>query len=197
MNKIALLISGAGSNMEAILDRIDSGHLDCRAVFVASDRPGALGIEKAAKRKIRTEILPYRQGRERGEARLEELCLETKPDWLVLAGFMKILSPSFVSSHKDRIVNIHPALLPSFPGRHGIEDAWRAGVKVTGVTVHLVDELMDHGRILAQVPVRIRDSYDLTDLEKRIHRAEHQIYWRTLNKLIGGHILRKRRDQDD
>ncbi len=188
MNRIAILISGTGSNMDAILDRIDSGHLDSQVAFVASDRPDALGIAKAARRGIMTEILPYGEGRAQGEARLVELCLQRKPDWLVLAGFMRIMSPSFVSSHQGRIINIHPALLPSFPGAHGIDDAWKAGVKVTGVTVHLVDELVDHGRILAQIPVRIKESDDLAKLEKRIHRAEHRIYWRTLKKLFDGNI---------
>ena len=167
MNRIAILISGRGSNMDAILDRIQSGHLEAQVAFVASDRPDAQGLEKAKSRAIPTEVLPYRDGKAKGEAALQNLMDRHDVNWLVLAGFMRILSEELVLRHQGRIVNIHPALLPSFPGAHGIEDAWDFGVKVTGVTVHLVDHLVDHGEILAQLPVRIKQDDDLESLERR------------------------------
>ncbi|MCF4150294.1 phosphoribosylglycinamide formyltransferase [Dethiosulfovibrio sp. F2B] len=188
MTSIGLLISGRGSNMDAILDRVESGDLKANVSFVASDRPGAPGLEKAAARGIKTELLPYENGKEAAEEHLHRLWRRHDLDWLVLAGFMRILSPGFVSSHAGRIVNIHPALLPSFPGAHGIEDAWNYGVKVTGVTVHLVDELVDHGTILSQMPVRVKPDDNMETLERRIHRAEHRQYWRTLEKLFSGII---------
>lgn len=188
MNRIAILISGRGSNMDAILDRIQSGHLEAQVAFVASDRPDAQGLEKAKSRAIPTEVLPYGDGKAKGEAALQALMDHHDVDWLVLAGFMRILSEELVLRHQGRIVNIHPALLPSFPGAHGIEDAWDFGVKVTGVTVHLVDHLVDHGEILAQLPVRIKQDDDLESLERRIHRAEHRLYWRTLRALFSGEL---------
>ena len=109
-------------------------------------------------------------------------------EWIVLAGFMRILSPGFVSRFTSRIVNIHPSLLPSFPGTHSIEKAWRHGARITGVTVHLVDDQVDHGLILSQAAVSIMDNDSLEDLENRIHETEHQLYWETLRDLFLGKI---------
>jgi formyltetrahydrofolate-dependent phosphoribosylglycinamide formyltransferase len=185
MKKLAILISGRGTNMDAIFRKIEEGLLPASVSFIATDNPDSPGLAKARKAGFRTEILPYRtDGRNAAEEHLTRLITETSTEWIVLAGFMKILSSSFVNLHKGRIINIHPALLPSFPGAHGIEDAWNYGVKVTGVTVHLVDEEVDHGIILAQEPVMINDGDTMEDLEKRIHEIEHQIYWKTLKKVI-------------
>lgn len=185
MKKLAILISGRGTNMKAIFRKIEEGFLPASVSFIATDNSDAHGLAKAKEAGHRTEILPYKtDGRKAAEEYLAGLITETATDLIVLAGFMKILSSSFVNLHKGRIINIHPALLPSFPGAHGIEDAWNYGVKVTGVTVHLVDEEVDHGIILAQEPVMIKDSDTMEDLERRIHEIEHDIYWKTLRKVI-------------
>ncbi len=188
MTVLAILISGTGSNMEEVLHRIHNGDLDATIAFVGSDTAEASGLNRAHLRGVPTEILPYKNGRHEAEDKLEDLWQRHRLDWLVLAGFMKILSPTFVSQHRGRIINIHPALLPSFPGAHGIDDAWNAGVTVTGVTVHMVDELVDHGPIVAQLPVRVRPQDDRISLERRIHRAEHRLYWRALRGLFTGEL---------
>ncbi|MBP6333792.1 MAG: phosphoribosylglycinamide formyltransferase, partial [Aminivibrio sp.] len=167
--------------------------LNARLKFVASDNPEAAGLKTAQKMGFPTEILNYgTEGRRGAERQLDSLCSRKKVEWIVLAGFMRILSPEFVTAHRGRIVNIHPSLLPSFPGRDGIGDAWRYGVKITGVTVHLVDEGVDSGPILSQtaVPVRARDT--LESLEKRIHRSEHGLYWKTLAALFSGVTVSER-----
>lgn len=187
MTNFAVLISGRGTNMTAIARAVKGGKLAGRLVFVGSDNPDAPGLETAAKMKIPTEAIDYPGlGRKEAEERLKDLCLEGAVEWIVLAGFMRILSASFVRSWKGRIVNIHPSLLPSFPGGRAIEDAWDYGVKVTGVTVHLVDEGVDTGPIMAQKAVPLRPGETLESLEKRIHKAEHALYWRTLADLFRG-----------
>ena len=188
MTKIAILASGSGTNMEAIIRRIESGDLKADLAFVASDVPDASALSKAEACGICTEILPYKKGKKAAESILNELWEVHNLDWLVLAGFMRILSPEFTKAHSGRIVNIHPALLPSFPGAHGIEDAWNYGVTITGVTVHLVDEKIDHGRILSQVAIPIKENDDTNSLEERSHQEEHQLYWSTLSKLFAGEL---------
>ena len=123
-----------------------------------------------------------RDGRNSAEEAIAKAVEETKTDWIILAGFMKILSPAFVKRFPDRIINIHPALLPAFPGAHGIRDAWEAKAGHTGVTVHVVDEEVDHGRILAQERVDILPDDTIEMLEEKIHRVEHRIYSETLKK---------------
>lgn len=191
MTKVAILLSGRGSNMVAIWKRIDSGDLPVDVTFVASDNPDAAGLEKASSFGLKTEVLPYRtKGKDIAEEHLARLIRETGTELIILAGFMKILSSEFVRAHQGRIVNIHPSILPSFPGARGIEDAWSYGVKVTGVTIHLVDEEVDHGIILAQIPVLINSSDSIEDLEEKIHRVEHDIYWKTIKTLIKGNIVK-------
>ena len=184
--RIAILISGRGTNMEAIFDRIASGDLDASVAFVASDSQAAAGLNKASSRGIPAHVLPYDRGKAEGERDLLSLCRENAVTWIVLAGFMRILSPDFVSRFLHRIVNIHPALLPAFRGAHAIEDAWKAGVRLTGVTVHLVDSGTDTGPILAQRAVPVHDDDTPETLEERIHGTEHDLYWNTLRGLFSG-----------
>lgn len=173
--------------MEAIASAVKAGRLQAELSFVGSDRADAQGLKTASEMGFDTAVLPYASGgREAGERRLGELCRERNVEWIVLAGFMRLLSPEFVRSYERRIVNIHPSLLPSFPGKDGIGDAWRRGVTVTGVTVHLVDEGMDSGPIVAQKAVPIYPGDSMEDLERRIHRVEHALYWRTLSGLFSG-----------
>lgn len=191
MTRMAILVSGRGTNMESICRKIRSGDLPAELTFIASDNPGSSGLEKAQKAGLRTEVLPYHRGnRNTAEEHLARLIKETDTEWIVLAGFMKILSSEFVRQHQGKIVNIHPSLLPSFPGAKGIEDAWNYGVKITGVTVHLVDEEVDHGIIIAQIPVMVEESDSIEDLEEKIHSVEHNIYWKTLKELIEGNLVK-------
>ena len=188
-HRIAILISGQGTNMEAIFDRIASGDLDATVAFVASDNDAAAGLRKAAARSIPVFTLPYElRGKMEAERSLASLCRERNVDWIVLAGFMRILSATFISGFENRIVNIHPALLPAFPGAHAVRDAWDRGVRLTGVTVHLVDTGVDTGPILSQRAVSVLDEDSIETLEERIHTTEHIQYWETLRDLFSGRL---------
>lgn len=185
MQRIAILISGRGTNMEHLVNRAIAGDFPASVVFVGSDNPEAKGLEKARLLGIETKCYPYRD-RER-KACEEALIKDIEAahiDWVILAGFMKILSPHFVSRFKGKIVNIHPSLLPAFPGTAAIEQAWRHGVRITGVTVHLVDEQVDHGTILSQEAIPVSPGDSLESLETKIHEVEHQLYWKTLRDLF-------------
>ena len=181
--RIAILISGTGSNMEVILKACITGELPAEVSFVGSDNINARGLGTAAALGAPTRVFFYkRDGRNSAEEAIAKAVEETKTDWIILAGFMKILSPAFVKRFPDRIINIHPALLPAFPGAHGIRDAWEAKAGHTGVTVHVIDEEVDHGRILAQERVDILPDDTIEMLEEKIHRVEHRIYSETLKK---------------
>ncbi|MGI6076050.1 MAG: phosphoribosylglycinamide formyltransferase [Pyramidobacter sp.] len=182
--KIAILISGRGTNMEALVHHMKSENADVAVAFVGSDNPSAHGLETARKLGIHTVTLPYDEGRAAGEHRIEELWREKGLDLLVLAGFMRLLSPDFVERHRGKILNIHPALLPKFKGAHAIEDFWKSGEEVSGVTVHVVDDKMDHGPILMQHEVRRTTGDTMESFEAKIHDVEHRIYWQALKKFI-------------
>ena len=183
--RIAILISGKGSNMEAILKSCLTGELPAEVSFVGSDNINAKGLDTAATLGAQTRVFFYkRDGRKAAEEMIANAIEETETDWIVLAGFMKILSPEFVKRFHNRIINIHPSLLPSFPGAHGILDAWNAKADHTGVTVHIVDEEVDHGPILAQEEVHRLPEDTMETLEERIHRTEHRIYKTALKKFF-------------
>ncbi len=185
--RMAILISGRGSNMEALARRCIAGDLAADIAFVGSDRERAPGLEIARSLGLATAVFPYEElGRPRAEGQLEETLRSEAVSWVVLAGFMRVLSAPFVSAFANSIVNIHPSLLPAFPGMRSIREAYDHGVRVTGVTVHLVDRQVDHGPILAQEPVRVHDGDTLGTLEERIHATEHDLYWRTLRDLFAG-----------
>lgn len=171
--------------MEAILKASITGELPAQVSFVGSDRLEAKGLSTAAALGAPTRVFFYRRdGKTAAEEAIAKAVDETASDWIVLAGFMRILSPEFVRRFKGRIINIHPALLPAFPGAHGILDAWNAGVPETGVTVHIVNEEVDHGPILAQERVRRTPEDTLESLEAKIHAAEHQLYKRALKEFL-------------
>ncbi|MGD9666247.1 MAG: phosphoribosylglycinamide formyltransferase [Synergistaceae bacterium] len=181
--RIAILISGTGSNMEVILKACITGELPAEVSFVGSDNINAKGLDTASALGAQTRVFFYkRDGRKAAEEAIATAIKETKTDWIILAGFMKVLSPEFVRKFPGKIINIHPAMLPSFPGAHGIRDAWEAKADHTGVTVHIVDEEVDHGHILAQERIDILPEDTLETLEERIHRVEHRIYKETLIK---------------
>jgi len=175
---IGILISGRGSNMVAIVDAVASGEIaDSRVAVVISDKPNAAGLEKARERGVETLVIE-RKGRTRQEHDAEIVGeLRSRGVELVcLAGYMRLLSPGFVQAFPNRIVNIHPSLLPAFPGLDAQRQAFEAGVKVTGCTVHYVDELLDHGEIILQREIDIRDDDSIETLSTRILEQEHKLY---------------------
>ena len=184
--RIAILISGTGSNMEAILFACRHGSLEAETAIVISDNPKATGLRKAQLQGIKTLAVPYMKGipREENEAPILEALRAERVEWVVLAGFMKALTAGFVKAFPNRIVNIHPSLLPAFPGARAIRDALEAGADITGVTVHIVDEYIDHGPIIAQEEAPILPGDDEDTLTARIHEMEHKLYPRTLQQLF-------------
>jgi len=190
MVRIAILISGRGTNMEALVNAINDGKLLAEVCFVGSDNENAVGLQIARDFGLKTITFSYEESegknslKDKAEEAILQAIHENKADWLVLAGFMRVLSKSFVRHMKERIVNIHPSLLPSFKGTRAIKDALEYGVKVTGVTVHLVDEFVDNGKIIAQRAVEIEEGDTLEKLSERIHRIEHSLYHETLSKLF-------------
>ncbi|MDO4987883.1 MAG: phosphoribosylglycinamide formyltransferase [Synergistes sp.] len=188
--RIAILISGRGTNMEALLKASASGELSADVTFVGSDNANAGGLATAKALGIAAHVFSYKEmGRKTAENAIAEYVEKTESDIIVLAGFMKILSPEFVRRFPRRILNIHPALLPLFPGAHAIRDAWEAGVSESGVTVHIVDEEVDHGEILEQCAVDREENDTIETFEAKIHAVEHRIYKHALQTFIESEIL--------
>ncbi len=179
---IAVLISGSGSNLQAIIDQIAENKLAVEIKVVISNNPDAYGLLRAKKANIATEILSYKKLKNTGQGtredydrKLIELIKSYQIDLVVLAGWMYILSPQFLEAFPNQVINLHPAILPSFPGTHAIEQAWNYGVKYTGVTVHFVDSGVDTGPIILQEPIEIKKDDTLEILEERIHKVEHKL----------------------
>lgn len=186
MKRIAILVSGGGTNMQNLLQRMKAGEIPAEPCLVISDNPQAGAIEKAKKLGVLVQIVDRKKFTDK-TAFEKEIILQidkVKIDLILLAGFMRILSPEFVRAYQRRIVNIHPALLPKFPGAHAIRDAWNAKVKETGVTVHYVDEGVDTGTIILQRKVAIDPQDTLESLEARIHSVEYEIYPEALRKIL-------------
>jgi formyltetrahydrofolate-dependent phosphoribosylglycinamide formyltransferase len=184
--RIAILISGNGTNMVEIVKAQRRGDLNADIALVISDNPDAPGLRRAKGFDCPTAVIPYVKGasREENERGIVEAIGQNDVDWIVLAGFMRILSKDFVRRFPGRIVNIHPSFLPAFPGAHAIKDAFEARADFTGVTIHIVDELVDHGPIIAQEEVPILPGDTLETLETRIHAVEHRLYPKTLQALL-------------
>lgn len=176
--KIGVLISGSGSNLQAIIDRIDQGTLDAEIVLVVSSRPDAFGLTRAEKAGIPTLALNREvyQDAPAANKRIADALKEAGAEYVIMAGYMRKLTNEVLDAYPDKVVNLHPALLPSFKGAHAIEDAFTFGVKVTGITVHFANEDYDKGPIIAQRAVEIREDDTLESLETRIHEAEHELY---------------------
>lgn len=186
--RIVILASGSGTLLQALLDAVAAGLLDVDVAAVGSDVAHAQALERAENAGVATFVVPPADFSDRdawNEALLMALEAE-RPEWIVCAGFMRILGPLVVDAFPGRIVNTHPALLPAFPGAHGVRDALRYGVKVTGCTVHLVDHGVDTGPILAQQAVEVRDDDDEASLHERIKVVERMLLVRTLASLTGG-----------
>lgn len=176
--RIAVFASGFGSNLQALIDYNNKHGLNGDIVLVFSNNKDAFALERAKKNKIKAVFMdPARySSREQYDSEIIEMLEEEKIDLVVLAGYMFLLSQEFADRFKNKILNIHPALLPSFKGTHGIKDAYRYGVKVTGVTVHFVDEGLDSGPIILQEAVDIDPGDSVEELEEKIHKVEHKIY---------------------
>ncbi len=183
--KIGILISGRGSNMMAIAEAAKVGLIEnCEISVVISDKADALGLKKAKNIGLKTVVIE-RNGRKR-EVHDAEIITELKKysvDFICLAGYMRLLSAEFVLAFQNQIINIHPSLLPSFPGLDAQQQAFEYGVHLTGCTVHFVDEQLDHGAIISQKSVSIKADDTLQTLSEKILHEEHKLYVETLNKL--------------
>lgn len=184
--KIGILVSGRGSNMTAIIDAVKSGEIpDSQIAVVISDKPGAAGLAKAKERGVETQVIE-RRGRTREEHDAEIISELTKRgvELVCLAGYMRLLSPTFIQAFPNKIINIHPSLLPAFPGLDAQKQAFDAGVKVTGCTVHYVDELLDHGPVILQKEVERLDDDTVETLSLRILGEEHLLYIKAIRRVI-------------
>ncbi|MEW5763374.1 MAG: phosphoribosylglycinamide formyltransferase [Acidobacteriota bacterium] len=178
LKNVAILISGRGSNMVALLDAMDGGDFPARCVLVVSNLAEARGLAVAAARGIPTAVLSHKDypSREEHDGAILMRLLEHQVDLVCLAGYMRVLSPVLIHAFRNRILNIHPALLPAFPGLHVQKAALDHGVRFSGCTVHLVDEKVDHGPILLQAVVPILPGDDEASLSNRILAYEHRLY---------------------
>jgi phosphoribosylglycinamide formyltransferase-1 len=183
--RIVALVSGSGSNMVSLARACKTGQIPGDLVAVAADRHCA-AVDKAAGMGIETFVLSPKDYATRDDwsVALRDSVTALRPDLVVSAGFMRILAPVFVDAFAGRLINIHPSLLPAFPGAHAVRDALAAGVKVTGSTVHFVDHLVDHGPVILQEPVRIEDGDDETALHERIKDVEHTMLQRACRLLL-------------
>jgi phosphoribosylglycinamide formyltransferase-1 len=188
---IAVFVSGKGTNLQALIDAQAKGKLaGGRIKLVVCDNPGAYALTRARKAGIETFVLEGKgfKDREAFDREVAKKLDAEKTKLLVLAGFMRILSGYFVRRYKGRIINIHPAILPSFRGAHGIKDAFDHGVKITGVTVHFVTSELDSGPIILQECVKVAGNDTLGTLEERIHKAEHRLYPEAVRLFVKGEL---------
>jgi phosphoribosylglycinamide formyltransferase-1 len=187
MKRLGILLSGRGSNFEAIADNIAAGSLDAEIAVVIANRPEARGLEVARQRELPAVCLPSRGlDREIYDRQLVEELKRSQVELVCLAGFMRLLSAHFVREFPQRILNIHPSLLPAFPGLDAQYQALQHGVKITGCTVHFVDENLDAGPILIQAAVSVLDEDTVESLSARILKEEHRIYSEAIRIVLSG-----------
>lgn len=187
--KIGVLISGSGTNLQAIIDAIAEG-LPIQIAYVVSSRPDAYGIERAKKANIPVLVLNrdvYADARAADEM-IADTLKAAGVEYVVMAGYMRMVTNVLLDAFPNRILNLHPALLPSFKGAHAIQDAFDAGVKITGVTVHFANEEYDKGPIIAQRAVSVRETDSVDTLEERIHEVEHEMYPQVLGWIADGRV---------
>ena len=176
--RLGVLVSGSGTNLQAILNASKKKSYPAEVTVVISNNPDAYAITRAVKAKREAVIISHKdfQDRPSFESALHDTLKRHKVDYVVLAGFMRILSPFFIKKWRHKVINIHPALLPSFPGTHAIQQAYDYGVKLTGVTVHFVDEGTDTGPIILQKALEVKSGKSLKKLEEDIHKIEHKLF---------------------
>jgi len=195
MINIGVLASGRGTNLQAIIEAVEEGKIEGKISIVVSDNPDAYALKRAKQHNIETQYIDFKsfKNREDYDKKVVECLKEKKIDLVVLAGYMRILSPYFIRTHKNKIMNIHPALLPSFPGLHAQRQAVEYGVKVSGCTVHFVDEGVDSGPIILQKAVEVKDNDTEESLAERILKEEHQIYPQAIQLFCRGRLIIKGR----
>lgn len=188
--KLGVLISGSGTNLQALIDCINNGSLDATIELVVSSRPSAQGLKRAEAAGIQTLTLSKEIYADPLTAdmviasELKRMCV----DYVVMAGYMRKVGMALLEAFPNRVLNIHPALLPSFRGAHAIQDAYDYGVKVTGVTVHLANFDYDRGPIIAQEPVFVQEEWGVDELEAAIHEVEHRLYPRVIRAIAEGRM---------
>lgn len=187
---VGVLLSGSGTNLQALIDAIAAAHLDARVAVVVSNDAAAYGLVRAERHGIPTEIVPHGAfpSRTAFDARLVEVLRAHGVELVVLAGFMRLVTPVLLGAFPARVLNIHPALLPAFPGLHAERQALAYGARVTGVTVHFVDEQTDAGPVLVQVAVPILPDDDEARLHARIQRQEHRAYAQAIQLIAEGRV---------
>jgi phosphoribosylglycinamide formyltransferase-1 len=188
--RIVVLASGGGTNLQAILDQLHGGEQGIEVVGVGSDKAGATALERARRAGVDTAVFPVGEYQDRGarDAALGDWIEERRADLVVLAGYMQLLSPEFVARFRNQVINVHPALLPAFPGIDAVQQAIDHGSKITGVTVHFVDEGVDSGPIILQRPVPVAPSRDWDETEKAIHATEHALLPETIRLIAAGRV---------
>lgn len=187
---IAVFASGSGSNFEALVQHSQLQSWPTTISMLIVDRPGAKAIERAKRLQIPVHVLSPKDfsTKEDYEAAILRLLNENQIEWIVLAGYLRIIGSTLLDCYEGRIVNIHPSLLPAFPGLRAIQQAWEYGVKVTGVTVHFVDAGLDTGPIIAQKVVSIEETDTLSSLTEKVHAVEHELYAACVYQVITGQI---------
>jgi phosphoribosylglycinamide formyltransferase-1 len=187
VKKLGILLSGRGSNFIAIADNIAAGRLDAQIAIVISNQPDAPGIDAAQQRGLKTLVLPSKgRKREEHDRDVVSALREAEVELVILAGYMRLLSPWFIQQFPQKILNIHPSLLPAFPGLDAQKQAFDYGVKVSGCTVHFVDEHLDHGAIIVQRTVAVLPTDDDHTLAARILEQEHQAYSEAIGIVCNG-----------
>lgn len=188
--KIGVLISGSGTNLQAIIDRIAAGELDAEVSLVVSSRPGVAGIARAEKAGIPVLVMEKAEYADPVAAD-EKIVAALKAagcEYVIMAGYMRMVRDPLLEAFPNRVVNLHPALLPSFPGAHAIADAYARGVKVTGVTVHFANAEYDAGPIIAQRALPVEEGWTVDELEAHIHDIEHELYPEVVALLAAGRV---------
>lgn len=188
--KIGVLISGSGTNLQAIVDRIADGSLNAEVALVVSSRPGVRGIERARAAGLPVLVMEKSEYAEpeAADAKIASALKEAGCEYVIMAGYMRMVRKPLLEAYPGRIVNLHPALLPSFKGAHAIQDAFDYGVKVTGVTVHFADDKYDCGPIIAQRALPVEEGWDVDTLEEHIHAIEHDLYPEVVGWLAAGRV---------
>jgi len=188
--RIVVLVSGSGTNLQAVIDAVKAGELELEIAAVGSDMPDCGGVQRAATAGIATFAAPLVKGGDRSawNRELRDAVSDYEPDLVVSSGFMRILGAEFLEGISAPIINTHPAILPSFPGAHAVRDALAHGVKITGCTVHQVDAGVDTGPIIAQEAVRVEPGDDQESLHERIKQQERALLVQTLGGIAAGRI---------
>ncbi len=186
MTNLAIFASGTGTNFDAIAEAIDRGEIDARIVLMVCDHKDAKVVAKAEKRGVDVFTFTAKEysSKEEYEKEILKELQEHNVEFIALAGYMRLIGTVLLKAYEGKMVNLHPALLPSFPGKDAIHQAYAYGVKVTGATIHYVDSGMDSGKIIAQKPLEIEDGWDEETVEEHIHAIEHILYKDTLRKLL-------------